>query len=274
MPSQHSLRRSSDRRQHWPSAKRRLCDVVEEMSLSGLDDERKLEAILPVLLGYARALAEGRDADLAGSTLDELVSTLGERCALAVARLDLSALPAQQVTYLDSALRHGLADACRNLDPLGRGPRKLRRLYEAELDTHVEASGEVPGVRLQARMLDGVVGGDAKPALRLLVGHGMTPAEAAWCVTPSASSEDPAETVVAETARRQIAAVIATHPDDDVRDYLYKVAAGVSARRPPGFRDRLGSTLPALLSSLLLAEATETLEASGGDRGQAVTAAR
>lgn len=254
MPSQRRQSQSSPRRQHWSRAKRRLCDVIEEMSCSDLEPEKKLEEILPVLLAYARALAEGRDADLAGETLDELVSTLGERCALVAGRLDLSAPPAQQVTYLDSALRHGLADACRNLDPLGRGPRKLRRIFEAELEVHVECNGESPSPQQQSKMLDDVVGEGAKPALRLLVGHGMPPAEAAWRISPSSAPEDPAETVVAKTIRSQIAAAIASHPDRDVRDYLYKVAAGVAARRPAGFHSRLGPALPALLSSLLLGD--------------------
>lgn len=258
---------------HWAKAKRRLCDVVEEMSYSDRDDHEKLEAILPALLAYARALAEGRDARLAGTTLDELVSTLGERCAVAVRRLDLSAPPARQVTYLDSALRHGLADACRNLDPLGRGVRTLRRIYEAKFESHVEVNKAIPGPRQQARLLDDVVGEDAKPALRLLVGQGISPSEAAGHIVPLATPEDPAEVVIAKSARRQIAAAIASHPDD-VRDYLYKVAAGVSARRPAGFHARLGPTLPALLSSLLLADAADALGHGVRPGRQAVPACR
>lgn len=258
MPRQHRSHRSSVRRQHWSKAKRRLCDVIEEVSTASVGDDEKLEVILPALLAYARALAEQRDTELPGSTLDELVSTLGERCAVAVGRLDLTAPPAQQVTYLDSTLRHGLADACRNLDPLGRGPRQLRQHYEAALEAHVDANREIPDHARRSRILDDVVGDGAKPALRLLVGHGMTPSEAVGRVTAAPlGGEDPAEVVVAEAVRARIAEAIASHPDDDVRDYLYKVAAGVSVRRPVGFYDRLGPTLPALLSSLLIADEAE-----------------
>ena len=248
---------------------------MEEASIAPVGDGEKLEAILPALLAYARALAEQRDAELPGSTLDELVSTLGERCAIAVGRLDLSARPAQQVTYLDSTLRHGLADACRNLDPLGRGPRQLRRHYEAALEAHVDANREIPDHASRTRILDDVVGDDAKPALRLLVGHGMTPSEAVGQITTAPlAGEDPAELVIAKTVRRRIAEAIASHPDDDVRDYLYKVAAGVSARRPVAFRTRLGPTLPALLSSLLIAEEVEGLGDGHDPQPGAVSACR
>jgi len=258
MPCQHRSHRSDVRRQHWSKAKRRLCDVIEEVSVASVADDVKLETILPALLAYARALAEQRDAELPGSTLDELVSTLGERCAIAAGRLDLTAPPAQQVTYLDSTLRHGLADACRNLDPLGRGPRRLRQRYEAALEAHAELNQEPPDPASREQILDDVVGVAAKPALRLLVGHGMTPPEAVGRITTAPlTGEDPAETVVAEAVRARIAEAIASHPDDDVRDYLHKVAAGVSASRPVGFHDRLGPTLPALLLSLLIADADE-----------------
>jgi len=248
---------------------------VEEASKAPVGDDEKLEAILPALLAYARSLAERRDAQLPGSTLDELTSTLGERCALAVGRLDLTAPPAQQVTYLDSALRHALADACRNLDPLGRGPRKLRQHYEAALEAHVGTNREIPDAAKRARILDEVVGEDAKPALRLLVGHGMTPSEAVGQITTAPlTQEDPAELVVARAARRQIAEAIASHPDDTIRDYLYKVASGVSTRRPAAFRTRLGPTLPALLSALLLAEAAEGIGDGHDPRQGAVSACR
>ena len=254
-------------RSHPSPEKRRLCDVVEEMSCSDLDDETKLERILPPLHRYAEALSEERAAELPGTTFDELVSTLGERCVSALERLDLRMPPAQQVTYLHSTLQYALADACRNLDPLGRGPRRLRRRLEAVVDAHASAHGTPPDVAERERMLGEVVGDGAKPTLRLLVGYGMTPAEAVRCMTEPAAVEDPADTVVASLVRRQIAQAVASHPDRAVREYLYKVAAGISARRPADFRGRLGPTLPALLAALLLSDANQALAGDVDDVG-------
>lgn len=169
-------------------------------------------------------------------------------------RLDICTPPAQQAAYLDRLLHHAPSDACRNLDPLGRGPRALRRRYEAALEEAAQNGGALPTTPEQDRILDDVVG-KGRPMLRLLVGTGMGPAEAVARATRAdepALDEDPASTVMVAMARRQIARAIADHPDEAVREYLLKVAAGLKVRKPTNFHSRLGSTLPALVSSLVL----------------------
>ncbi|HLI31147.1 MAG TPA: hypothetical protein VKU89_00195, partial [Solirubrobacteraceae bacterium] len=201
---------------------------------------------------HALALAEERANALPGSARDELASTVGERVAVAMERLDMSLPPAQQATYLDRLLRHALADASRSLDPLGRGPRSLRRRYEAALEAKAQKDGRLPGSAEQERVLDELVGA-RQPALRLLVGAGMHPAEAVSHMTRAAeasTADDAGEVVATAMARRQIAKAIASHPDAAVREYLFKVAAGMSARKPADFRRRLGPALPALIASL------------------------
>lgn len=261
MTSDQASRQTRPSRTRSSPAKRRLCDVVEEMSLLDLSAAEKRERILPALHGYAQALAEQRAANLPGTTIDELVSTLGERCAAASRQLDLDAPPARQVTYLDSVLRHGLADACRNLDPLGRGPRRLRRRFEAAVEDHFDGHRALPSVKDRSSMLDTVVGSDAKPALKLLVGHGMSPDEAAGHMADSSPADDPGDMVAAKLLRRQIAKAIEAHPDRAIREYLFKVADGINARQPDRFHDRLGPTLPALLAELLLSDTSAGVEA-------------
>jgi hypothetical protein len=104
-------------------------------------------------------------------------------------------------------------------------------------------------------VLDEIVGPE-KPALRLLVGHGVTPDEAVAHVSSRCEQEtsDPGEAVVVAAARHQIAQAIAAHPDRGIREYLFKVAAGLAARRPANFQARLGSTIPALIGAWFLEE--------------------
>jgi hypothetical protein len=234
--------------------KRALCDTLERLSFTGSPDDAKRDEILPVLYRHAVAMAEERAEELPGTVHNELISTLGERAVVGLKKLDIHAPPAQQAAYLDRLLHHALADACRNLDPLGRGPRALRRRYEARVEASAQARGALPGTPEQDRILDDVVG-RGRPTLRLLVGTGMVPAEAVARVTRAGEptrDNDPAETVVVAMARREIARAIARHPDRVVREYLFNVAAGLNAKKPTGFHQRLGPTLPALLASLVL----------------------
>lgn len=253
-------------RQHksWSaSTKRQLCDTVEALSLSGKPDDERRAELLPAVYRHAIALAEERAAGLPGLARDELVSTLGERVTVALRRLDLGTPPAQQAAYLDRLLHHALADACRSLDPLGRGPRALRRRYQEALEERAQAIGSVPATPERNQILDEVVG-QAPPALRLVVGHGMHPAGAAARVTGSDGAVErshPGETVVTAMIRRKIAKVIAAHPDAAVREYLFKVAAGAAARRPADFDNRLGPTLPRLLAALVAEQETQAASA-------------
>jgi len=233
--------------------KRALCDTLEALSLEEASPQSKKEALLPVLYEHALALAEERASGLPGTARDELASTVGERVAIAIEKLDLALPPAQQATYLDRLLRHALADASRNLDPLGRGPRSLRRRYEAVLEAKAQQDGHLPGTADQERLLDELVG-NKQPTLRLLVGAGMHPAEAVSHVTRADQTnpgDDAGELVATAMARRQIARAIASHPDKAVREYLFKVATGISARKPADFNRRLGPTLPSLIASLV-----------------------
>jgi hypothetical protein len=225
---------------------------LEELSFSEAPAVAKRASVLPVLYDHALALAEQRATGLPGSARDELISTVGERVAIAIERLDLSLPPAQQATYLDRLLQHALADASRNLDPLGRGPRSLRRRYEAALEEKAQQDGRLPGAAEQAQVLDEIVGHE-QPTLRLLVGAGMGPAEAVSHVTRAdqAYASDAGEAATTALARHQIAKAIAAHPDKAVREYLFKVATGIAARKPADFHRRLGPDLPALIASLL-----------------------
>ena|GEM_PF-4302268 len=250
-----------NRRPQSARTKRVLCDTLEHLASSGLPETAKRREVLPVLWRHAVALAKERAADLPGTAHDELVSTLGERVVTALDRLDLCAPPAQQAAYLDRLLHHALADAGRNLDPFGRGPRALRRRYEAALEDAAQARGALPTTSEQDQLLDDVVGGE-HPVLRLIVGAGMGPDEAVAHVTRAGEpgpDDDPASTVVVTMARRQIARAIADHPDEAVREYLAKVAAGLKARRPTNFHRRLGPALPALVASLVIDEARANL---------------
>jgi hypothetical protein len=235
--------------------KRALCDTLEALSSEEAPPAAKRAAVLPVLYVQALALAEERASGLPGSAHDELASSVGERAAIAIDRLDLALPPAQQATYLDRLLRHALADASRNLDPLGRGPRSLRRRYEAALEAKAQQDGHLPGTAEKDKVLDELVG-NRQPTLRLLVGSGVHPAEAVVHVTranETNAGDDTGEVVTTAMARRQIAKAIASHPDKGVREYLFKVATGMSARKPADFHRRLGPTLPALIASLVTA---------------------
>lgn len=248
--------------------KRALCDTVERLSLSDQPGDAKRAEILPDLYRHAVTLAEERAQNLPGVTHDELVSAVGERTVIGLAKLDMEAPPAQQAAYLDRLLHHALADACRNLDPLGRGPRALRRRYEAKVEAVTQTCGTLPGTPQLGRILDDVVGA-GRPTLRLMVGAGMSPAEAVTRVTRADQENyggDPAEAVALATARRQIASAIAAHPDPAVRVYLSKVATGLPARRPADFHRRLGHTLPTLIASLVMDDASRTLPTQLADR--------
>lgn len=207
---------------------------------------------MPVLWQHAQALAAERASGLPATAHDELVSSVGERVALAIGRLDWSAPPAQQAAYLDSQLHHALADAGRAADHLGRGPRALRRRYEARCEAMAQANGSLPALAERQEVLDDLVG-TGKPVLRLLVGQGMSPEEAVVRVSSPGHdlSEDPAEIVTLAATRRQVARAIAAHPDREVRKFLFNVAAGLSARRPRDFQRRLGPTLPQVIGALL-----------------------
>lgn len=238
------------------STKRVLADTVEALSGSRMDPDHKREVLLPVVYRHARTLAEERAATLPGTAHDELVSEAGERAAVALRRLDLDSPPAQQVAYVDRLLRHAVSDACRTLDPLGRGPRGLRRQFESAMEERAQRSGSEPGQVERDAVLDRVVG-TGRPVLRMIVGHGMTPdtsvAAFAGAGAPG-DSADPAEITVLNMARSRINIAIDSHPDPEVREYLSKVADGLRARRPSNFHRRLGPTLPQLLASLLLEE--------------------
>lgn len=266
-------------------AKWRLCDTLERVSRAEAPDEDKRAEILPDLYRYGIALAEQRAAKLVGTDQDELVSTIGERIAVSLPKLDLNAPPAQQVTYLDGLLHHALTDACRALDPLGRGPRKLRRRYAAEVEAAtVQAQGELHRSE-RDRILDDLAG-TGGPALKLIVGTEMSPAEAIARVAgdpspthrPSRTSgtrrhqaavpselgsaygDNPAETVVVAMAREQILKAIEARPGP-VREYLLKVLEGLPVgRKPANFNRRLGPTLPALIASLVMDDAERHLE--------------
>jgi hypothetical protein len=239
--------------QHSNSTKRALCDALEALSSSSSLPTEKRRQALPHLYRHAVALAEERAVGLPGTAHDELVSTVGERVAIALERLDTGTPPAQQAAYLDGQLHHALADAGRNADPLGRGPRALRRHYEEACEAVAQANGALPASWERSEILDEVVG-TGKPVLRLLVGQGVGPDEAAARLggAGNARDDDPAEAVVLASVRHQVARAIASHPDRAVREYLFKVAAGLSARRPKDFHARLGPTLPGLIGDLLL----------------------
>ena len=255
LPSQPTRR---DRRPRSARTKRALCDLLEKLSFSEGPGDAKRAEILPYLYRHAVALAEERAANLPGAAHDELVSAVGERALVGLGKLDIDAPSAQQAAYLDRVLHHALADACRALDPLGRGPRVLRRSYEARVEAFAQTRGALPGTRELDRILDDVVG-KRRPTLRLIVGTGMSPAEAVTRVARADEDNcagDPAEAVAVAMARRQVAEAIARHPDQTVREYLAKVAAGLTARRPADFDRRLGPTLPTLIASLVLDEGT------------------
>ena len=218
---------------------------------NGPDDTKRAD-ILPYLYSHAIALAEERAEGLPGTAHDELISAVGERAVIGLQKLDAGAPPAQQATYLDRLLHHALVDACRKLDPLGRGPRALRRHYEARVEAVTQARGALPRTRELDQILDDVVGA-GRPALRLLVGTGMGPAEAVEHLVGNGDrGDDPGEAAVVAISRRHIAKAIAAHPDEEVRAYLFKVAQGLAARKPADFQHRLGPTLPALILSLVI----------------------
>ena len=237
------------------ATKRALCNVLEALAGENVPPNEKHQKALPHLYRHAVALAEERSRWLPGTAHDELVSSVGERVVAALGRLDWSTPPAQQATFLDGQIHHALADAGRAADRLGRGPRALRRRYEATCETMAQANGALPAFAAQQEVLDDLVG-PAKPVLRLLVGQGMAPEEAVARTSSigHSASEDPAEVVATASAQRQIAKAIAAHPDQAVREYLFRVATGLSARRPRDFHARLGPTIPELISSLLLKE--------------------
>jgi hypothetical protein len=235
------------------ATKRALCDTLEALSCSDDPPAQKRYQVLPDLYDHAMALATEKAQGLPGTARDELVSSLGERVAVALERLETEAPPAQQATYLDGVLRHALADAGRGVDPLGRGPRTMRRRYETTCEAVAQANGALPAQQERYEILDEIVG-PGKPVLRLLVGQGMGPDEAAAHLggAGSAQPDDPAEQVARASVRHQIAKAIAAHPDRAVREYLFKVAAGLTARRPSDFHARLGRALPELIGDLLL----------------------
>lgn len=237
----------------WSNAtKHALCDALEEVSASGDPPERKRDRVLPHLYKHAVTLAEEKAVGLAPTAREDLVSAVGERAATALERLETEAPPAQQAAYLDRVLHHALADAGRSADPLGRGPRRLRRQYEARCEAASRSCGGAVPKQAQDEILDEIVG-QGKPALRLMVGHGMPPGEAAACLGSGGDqARDPAETVVLASVRHQVARAIAAHPDPAVREYLFMVAAGLSAKRPKHFHARLGPALPELIGDLLM----------------------
>jgi hypothetical protein len=231
-----------------------LCDTLERLSKDGAPDHEKRDEILPVLYRHAVALAEERASNLPQVARDELVSTLGERAAVGLGKLDLDAPPAQQAAYLDKLLHHALADACRSLDPLGRGPRTLRKHYEDILEEAAKKRGSMPSSAERSRILEEVAS-KCRPVLKLIVSSGMCPDEAVAYSTRPVPPEwctDPADLISVAAARRQIAKAIANHPDEDVREYLFGVAAGMKASKPADFHRRLGPTLPALIASLAM----------------------
>lgn len=237
------------------ATKRALCDILEVLSKESAPPDEHRRRVLPVLWQHAKALTEERAQGLPPSARDEIVSTAGERVTVALQRLDLSAPPAQQATFLDAQLHHALADAGRASDPLGRGPRTLRRRYEATCEALAQAHGAMPALAERQEVLDELVGPD-KPVLRLLVGQGMSPDVAVAYVdnTVRAVADDPCEIVSKQAVRRQLAKAIADHPDREVRQFLFSVAAGISTRQPRNFYSRLGPALPQVIGSLLLEE--------------------
>lgn len=245
---------SSQRRGPASRTKAALCDTLERLSKDGAPDHEKRDEILPALYRHAVALAEESAASLPQVARDELVSTLGERAALGLGKLDLKAPPAQQAAYLDRVLHHALADACRAVDPLGRGPRTLRKRYEDLVEERAKQDGSMPAPSERSRILDEVAS-KCRPILKLIVSSGMSPEEAVTHSVRPTTPEwcgDPADTVSVAAARRQIARAIAEHPDQAVREYLFEVAAGMKAREPADFHRRLGPTLPALIASLAM----------------------
>lgn len=238
------------------ATKRVLCDTLEALFTDeGPPPDEKKRLVLPYVYRHAVALAEERSRGLPSAAHDELVSSVGERAAIVVQRLDTTVPPAQQATFIDGQLHHALADAGRAADPLGRGPRTLRRRFEAACEARAQSNGALPALAEREDVLDEIVGPE-KPALRLLVGHGVTPDEAVAHVSGRCEQEasDPGEAVVVAAARHQIAKAIAAHPDRGVREYLFKVAAGLTARRPADFQARLGPTIPALIGAWFLEE--------------------
>lgn len=243
------VRRTMHRRPRSASTKRRLADAVEAASLSSAEPSTKREALVEVVYEHAKTLASERAATLPGSIHDDLVSEMGERTTIALARLDLNAPPAQQVAYLDSQLRHALADACRAVDPLGRGPRTLRKRFESAWDEAAQRWGREPDTAEREAMLEDLVG-VKNPVLRMMVGHAVTPAVGvAAYLREDRDGGDPSERVASNLARAEIAKALASHPDAEIKEYLAKVAVGVRAKRPSNFHRRLGPTLPQVIDA-------------------------
>lgn len=238
------------RRPKSASTKRRLADAVEAAAASSAEAASKRDALVEAVYAHAKMLASERAAVLPGSVHDDLVSEMGERTTVALSRLDLEAPPAQQVAYLDSQLRHALADACRAVDPLGRGPRALRKRFESVWEEAAQRWGREPDHADREAMLDDLVGSGASPVLRTIVGHADSPTAGLVAhLGPGHPGADPAEAASAAMGRAEVASVVAAHPDTEIRDYLAKVAMGAAARKPSNFHRRLGPTLPQVLSA-------------------------
>jgi hypothetical protein len=236
-------------RRRSASTKRVLADAVEAASGSGASYTSKRSALVKVLFAHAKMLASERAAGLPVSVHDDLVSGLGERVAVALDRLDLDAPPAQQVAYLDGQLHHALIDACRAVDPLGRGPRTLRKAYESAWEEAAQRNGAEPDVSQRDALLDEVVQGGS-PVLRAIVSYGTSAENHMTTASPSGAC-DASEQVIAGLMRTEVEGVISAHPDPEVKEYLIKVAAGERVRRPANFHRRLGPTLPQVLDSYL-----------------------
>lgn len=244
------------------STKRRLADAIEAASLSSAEPSAKRETLVDVVYNHARMLASERAASLPNMVHDDLISEVGERTALALARLDLDAPPAQQVAYLDGQLRHALADACRAVDPLGRGPRALRKRFESAWDEAAQRWGREPSHSEQEAILEELVG-TKSPVLRMIVGHGVTPAAGVAAYSGEGrDGEDISERVASDLARAEIAEAVTSHPDPEIGEYLAKVASGERARRPSNFHRRLGPTLSQVVAAHARAQWTASDAAS------------
>lgn len=231
------------------STKRRLADAVEAASQSQDDPDSKRAGLVEVLYQHAEMLASERAVGLPAMVHDDLVSGVGERVAVALARLDLDAPPAQQVAYLDGQIHHALADACRAVDPLGRGSRTLRKSFELSWEEAAQRLGAEPGGSVRETILDQLVDG-CSSVLRSVVGYGISPERSAAVHAGDAVVDaDISGQVVVNLGRTQLLEAVAAHPDPDVREYLVKVAAGERARRPPNFHRRLGPTVPQILAA-------------------------